>query len=150
MELLLRVRASLFLRITDPNFWSSSSCIWTIKSNPYTSLDRPLGLQEVENPRISRQSACKGGPTHRPPLLPYRHPWYSCLLQAAWTPGPNSMKNPGNQPRALPACSASPTPMQHFCVFYSYEQEHEEIAQSDTRSWYFRLLKWCTLTRLGQ
>ena len=39
---------------------------------PSKGLDRPLGLQEAEAPRISRQSAQKGGkavsPTHRPPL----------------------------------------------------------------------------------
>jgi hypothetical protein len=38
------------------------------------SLDRPLGFQEVEGPRISRQSALEGGkvvsPMHRPPLPP--------------------------------------------------------------------------------
>jgi hypothetical protein len=28
-----------------------------IESNPYTGLDRPLGLQDVEATRISRQSA---------------------------------------------------------------------------------------------
>ena len=31
------------------------------KSNPYTALDRPSGLQEVETPRIARLSAHKGG-----------------------------------------------------------------------------------------
>jgi len=39
-----------------------------------TGLDRPLGLQEVEAPRISRELALEGGmvvsPTHRPPSLP--------------------------------------------------------------------------------
>jgi hypothetical protein len=39
-----------------------------------TGLDRPLGLQEVETPRLSRPSAHEGGkavsPTHRPPLPP--------------------------------------------------------------------------------
>jgi hypothetical protein len=39
---------------------------------PSKGLDRPLGLQEAETPRISRQSAHEGGkavsPTHRPPL----------------------------------------------------------------------------------
>jgi hypothetical protein len=44
----------------------------TFKSHTITGLDRPLGLQEVEVPRISRQSALEGGEavsiTHRPPL----------------------------------------------------------------------------------
>jgi len=41
-------------------------------SSPHTVLDRPLGFQKVEAPRISRKSAHEGGkvvsPTHRPPL----------------------------------------------------------------------------------
>ena len=42
--------------------------------SPITGLDRPLGLQEVETPRICRQSAyddCKvASPTHRPLIPP--------------------------------------------------------------------------------
>ena len=41
---------------------------------PITGLDRPLGLQDVEVPRISRQSAHEGArvvsTTYRPPLSP--------------------------------------------------------------------------------
>jgi hypothetical protein len=54
-------------------------------SYPITGLERPLGLQEFEAPRISRQSAYDGGkvtsPTHRPPLHPSRYPWRSFLLR---------------------------------------------------------------------
>jgi hypothetical protein len=61
-------------------------------SNPYAGLDRPLGLQEIEARRISRQSAHEGGkvvnPTHRLPLPPREYPWYSFLLEAESTPGP--------------------------------------------------------------
>jgi hypothetical protein len=43
-------------------------------SYPITGLDRPLGFQEVETPRISRQSAHEGGkavsPMHWPSLPP--------------------------------------------------------------------------------
>jgi hypothetical protein len=43
-----------------------------IYSYPFTGMDRPLGLQDVQTLRISRQSAHEGGkvvsPTHRPPL----------------------------------------------------------------------------------
>ena len=50
----------------------SSVFSYTIKINPFTGLYRPLGLQEVEDPRISIQSAHEGdqvvSPTHRPPL----------------------------------------------------------------------------------
>jgi hypothetical protein len=56
------------------------------------SHDSPLGLLEVEAPRISRQSAHEGAkvvtPVHQVPLLPRRYPWYSFLLEADLTPGP--------------------------------------------------------------
>jgi hypothetical protein len=49
-----------------------------------TGLDRPLGLQEVEAPSISRQSAREGGkvvsPMHGAPLRPRRYTWYSFLF----------------------------------------------------------------------
>jgi hypothetical protein len=42
------------------------------KNYPNRGLDRPLGLQELEAPRISIQSVHEGGkvvsPTHLPPL----------------------------------------------------------------------------------
>jgi len=61
-------------------------------SDPYTWLDSPVGLQEVEAPRVSRQSVpeyCKGvNTTRRPPLSPRRHSWYSFLLEAESTPLP--------------------------------------------------------------
>jgi len=41
-------------------------------SDPYRCLDRPVGLQEVEAPKTSRQSVPEYGKgvntTHRPPL----------------------------------------------------------------------------------
>jgi hypothetical protein len=53
---------------------------------------RPLGLQEVEAARISRQSVHEGGkvvsPTHWRPLPPSGYPWYSFLLEAESTIGP--------------------------------------------------------------
>ena len=43
-------------------------------SYPYTGLDRPLGLQEFDDPEISRHSAHEGvnacRPTHQPTLPP--------------------------------------------------------------------------------
>ena len=55
------------------------------QSCPCTDLYRPLGVQQIEAPRISRRSARKCAnvvsPTHRP-LLP------SVLLEAELTPGP--------------------------------------------------------------
>jgi hypothetical protein len=42
--------------------------------------------------QISKQSAHEGGkvvsPTQRPPLPPRKYPWYSFLLEAESTPGP--------------------------------------------------------------
>ena len=52
----------------------AKSCtrIFSQQSYPYTALDRPLGLQEVQAPRISTQSAHEGdkvvSPTHQPQL----------------------------------------------------------------------------------
>jgi hypothetical protein len=61
-----------------------------------TGLDRPLGFQEAETPRISRQSAHKGGkavsPKHRPPLATRRYPWHSFLLEAESTPGHSAVE----------------------------------------------------------
>jgi hypothetical protein len=52
-----------------------------IKKKVKLSHHRPLGFQEVEAPRISRQSARVGGkvvsPMHRPPLPPRKISWYS-------------------------------------------------------------------------
>jgi hypothetical protein len=63
-----------------------------VKSYSITGLDRCLGLQKLEAPRISRQSAHEGakvvGPTHRPPLPARRYPWYSFKLEAESTPRP--------------------------------------------------------------
>jgi len=61
------------------------------KSYPITGLDRPSGLQEVEGPRISKQSAHDSGkvigPMHWLPLLLRRYPWHSFLLEDESTPG---------------------------------------------------------------
>jgi hypothetical protein len=54
-----------------------------------TGLHRACSFQEVEAPRISRQSAHECGkvvrPTHGPPLRPRRYPWYSFLSAAGST-----------------------------------------------------------------
>jgi len=58
----------------SPNNWLSKNKTKEDKSYPSTGLDRPWGFQEVESPRISRQSAYKGSKvvsrTHRPRLPP--------------------------------------------------------------------------------
>jgi hypothetical protein len=54
----------------------STLYLWQLErqSYPTTGLHRPLVVQEVKAPKISRQSAHEGGkvvsPTHRPPLPP--------------------------------------------------------------------------------
>jgi hypothetical protein len=57
---------------------------------PFTGPNRSLGLQEIEDPRISRQSTHEGGkvfsPTHWPPLPSKRYRWYAFLLAAESTP----------------------------------------------------------------
>jgi hypothetical protein len=64
------------------------SCI----SYPITGLNRPLGLQEVEGSRISAQSVHEGGKVASLKDLPLspakRYSWYSFLLVAGSTPGP--------------------------------------------------------------
>ena len=82
------------------------------------SLYRQTGIQQAGAPRISRQSAHKGGkivsPTHRPPLPPGKIPrTHFCLRLSrpqshGATEGIKSTKNPtdftGNRTRDLPAC----------------------------------------------
>ena len=48
------------------------------KSSPFTGLERPLGLQEVEAHEVCKVVS----PKHRPPLPPRRYAWYSFRLKA--------------------------------------------------------------------
>jgi hypothetical protein len=72
-------RALSFILMTDKASYSYKVvelwfCVLQDKAVPLTGLVRPWGFQEVQAPRISRQSAHEGGkvvsPTHRPPLPP--------------------------------------------------------------------------------
>jgi hypothetical protein len=58
----------------------------TIKSNPITGLDRPLGFQEVEAPRFLDNRHMKV--VRLSTLPPRKYSWYSSLLEAESTPGP--------------------------------------------------------------
>ena len=57
-------------------FCTKMHCHTDENKSVLVSLERPLGFQEVEAPRISRQWAHEDGkvvnPTHRPSLLPGR------------------------------------------------------------------------------
>jgi hypothetical protein len=59
---------------------------------PITGLDRPLGFQAIETPRISRQSAYEDGKVVssrlRLSLPPGEYMWYPFLLETESTPGP--------------------------------------------------------------
>ena len=57
-------------------------------SYPYTCLDSPLRFQEVEAPRISRQSAHEGGRVVNLMHQPRKHSRYSFLLGAESTRRP--------------------------------------------------------------
>jgi hypothetical protein len=94
----LSVLLSFAKAVLAPPFSRNTKCYSIYKkSNPITGLDRPLGSQEVEAPRFFRQSAHEGGkvvsPTHRPPLPPRKDSWYSFLLEAESTPGPQCDRN---------------------------------------------------------
>jgi hypothetical protein len=61
-------------------FWTMVLHSLVYKSYPIKALDRSIGFQEVEAPRISRQLAHGGGkvvnPKHWPSLAPRRYPSY--------------------------------------------------------------------------
>jgi len=83
--------ASPALRVMEMD----AECFFEVKPSN-SGLGRPLGLQEVEVPRISRQSAYEVGkvvsPMHWPPLPPRIYPWYAFLFQAQLTKGPQCGK----------------------------------------------------------
>ena len=97
-----------------------------------TGLERPIGVQAAETPRIFRQSALEGGkvvrPKHRPLLPPWGVPG-SLLISVTKLSRPQrhaaaemitSMKNPkdhtGNRNRDLPTCKAIPEPNALRCI----------------------------------
>jgi hypothetical protein len=85
---------SIICRLNEKNFWLNRNILISkkIRQLLYRHGERPWGFQEVEAPRISRQSAHEGGKvvstTHRPTLPAKKYSWYSFLLKAESTPGP--------------------------------------------------------------
>jgi hypothetical protein len=76
--------------------------------------------------QISRQAAHEGGkvvsPTDRPPLLPRKYSWYSFLLGAESSSGPQCGREDdvnekfGNRTRDLPVCISIPQPTAPPCA----------------------------------
>jgi len=73
-EYLVHGLCCLLFFVTESLKKKTCTFICKTYSYPITRLDSPLGLQEVEATRISRQSAHEGGkvvnPTHLPSLPP--------------------------------------------------------------------------------
>ena len=83
------------------------------------SLDWPLGIQEFEALRISRQLVHEGGKVvrlkHRPRLPPRRNFWYLFVLEAESTPGPYCGR------KGFTVCSAVPQPTAPTCIPLSFK-----------------------------
>ena len=91
---------------------------------------KPRGLQEAVAPRVFRQSAYERGkvisPTHRPPLPPTEHSWYSFLPEMCRPRGHSatvyikSMKNIkdpiGKLACVLPVCTPVKTTIVKACT----------------------------------
>ena len=88
------------------------------KAIPLQAWTGPEGSTRLRLPVF--KTAHEGGkvvsPTHRPSLPPREYSWYSFLLEAESTPGPQCGRKDyvndtiGNRIRDLPACSAVPQP----------------------------------------
>ena len=79
-----------------------------------TELDRSIWVQDVEAPRISRQTVHESGKvvstTHRPPLLISVRGCVDSIAAGKIKSMENSSDPIGNRTRELSACSAVPQP----------------------------------------
>ena len=99
------------------NCGSLRTLIFRVKGKPIRiqASRGPLGHEEFEAPRDSRQAAQEGGKVvslkHRPPLLPKRYRWYSFVLDVESTSEPfcaagrlKPMKNPSDPFQVAAQC----------------------------------------------
>jgi hypothetical protein len=131
---------------------SAQISIKTKLSCPVTFLDRPLGFQNVEDPRIYRQSAHQGGkvdsPTHRPSWPPGRIPSTHFCYRLSRPQGHNatgrvkSLKNSsdsiGNRTRDLSSCSAVPLTWRWVCKIGRMIPTRENLHLSQRRYVYHK------------
>ena len=123
-----------------------------------SGLGRPLGLQEVEPPRISRQSAYEVGkvlsPTHWQPLPPPPPKKMHFSFRLSWPKGHSvarrirSVKNPndpiGNWTHDLLACSTVPlcTPVSDTVNYPpNYTESHPTFSNVSENLTYYSI--WC-------
>jgi hypothetical protein len=94
---------SIFSFLKKKSNWfnplTRSPSINRIRSYPRNRPWRPIGLWDVEDPTLCRQSAhrwrqgcqpCAPAALYFPEILLFFCFWYSFLLEAEWTPGPNA------------------------------------------------------------
>jgi len=106
---------------------------------PSICLDKPLGLQEVEPPRISRQSALEGSkvvsPTHRAPIPPtgIRGTLFcwglsrpQCLSAAGKI---KSIKNPNIPTGIESAISGLYRSVGHWCIIVKLLTDHRPLPE---------------------
>ena len=124
------------------NIWPSadSKCytevtvvkIWHRKSYPIRVLDRPLGLQDVGAPSVSRQSANEGGKVvssmHRP-SLPSQERFLVLISIRGWV-DPRAIVRPGLSHRKVPVTPSGIEPATFRLVAQCLNQLRHRVPQN--------------------